>query len=473
MTIQDLLDKFNDTLQSNSWWARFTNSQFVKMMAIFGAQVIYYAQTYAERALVEGFISTATKRSSILAAAEDKAYVGRLITPSSGFVSVKNKTSVRIQLPAFSTYLSESQYPYMIMDVLDISAGETIKQVSMKQMEIVSVSKVVQSEEEFMSVILPKDLTAECVKVDVYVTIGGIKELWVENPQFRLATSASKNYVQFYKPTEQLGIRFGDGSIGKIPPEGSTIDIQVWCSAGDITLVEGQKLTPSNQFAKYTNSLEVITSTPITGGAGSETTEETRNRAQYYVAYDEQVVWGGDYKFYLKSKIGGTSWLNVWGEQQQEKATGVKDLNNINAIFICGHKPKSTQAALKSEIFSALESIPNALNKKYIYVEPNELPFTIKLTGTAIKSVVISDAETKIRDQLEASFGRDAEGSDKIDKDNVSDYELVKVNSIWASVEALSILADFEIEVIGMSEATQLNDFIYLNAEKSVIELSY
>lgn len=470
MTIQDLLDKFNETLQSHSWWARFTNSQFVKMMAIFGSQVIYYAQTYAERALVEGFISTATKRSSILAAAEDKAYVGRLITPSRGLVSVKNKTSVRIQLPAFSTYLSESQYPYMIMDVLNIAAGETVKNVSMKQMEIVSVTKVVQSEEEFLSVILPKDLTAECVKVDVYVTIDGIKELWDENPQFRLATGTSKNYVQFYKPTEQLGIRFGDGSIGRIPPEGSTIEIQVWCSTGDITLVEGQKLTPSNQFSRYTNSLDIITSTPISGGAGSETTEETRNRAQYYVAYDEQVVWGGDYKFYLKSKIGGTSWLNVWGEQQQEKVTGVKDLNNINAIFICGHKPKSTQGALKNEIFSALESIPNALNKKYVYVEPNELPFTIKLTGKANKSVVISDAITKVRDQLKASFGRDAAG---FDTDNAGDYELVKVNSLWDRVESLNLLAEFEIEVIGMSEATRLNDFIYLNTEKSVIALSY
>lgn len=470
MTIQELLEKLNESLESNSWWARFTNSQFVKMMAIFGAQFIYYAQTYAERALVEGFISTATKRSSILAAAEDKAYVGRLITPSSGLVSVKNKTSVRIQLPAYSTYLSESQFPYMIMDVIDLPAGDTITKISMKQMEIVTVSKVVQSEEEFMSVILPKDLTAECVKVDVYVTTDGVKELWTENPQFRLATGTSKNYVQFYKPTEQLGIRFGDGSIGKIPPEGSTIDIQVWCSAGDITLVEGQKLTPSNQFAKYTNSLEVVTSTPITGGAGSETTEETRNRAQYYVAYDEQVVWAGDYKFYLKSKIGGTSWLNVWGEQQQEKATGRKDLDNINAIFICGHKPKSSQDALKNEIFTALETIPNALNKKYVYVEPNELPFTIKLTGTASKNIVISDAETRIREHLEATFGRDAEG---FDKDNVGDYELVKVNSLWASVESLGILADFEIEVIGMSTASQLNDFIYLNTENSAIELTY
>ncbi|MBD2782227.1 baseplate protein [Xenorhabdus sp. 42] len=470
MTIQDLFDKFNETLQKNSWWARFTNSQFVKMMAIFGAQVIYYAQTFAERALAEGFISTATKRSSILAAAEDKGYVGRLITPSHGLAAVRNKTAERIQLPAFSTYLSEQQYPYMILDVLDIPAGETIKDISIKQMEIVNVTKVVQQEEDFMSVTLPKSLTAECVKIDVYVTIDGVEELWEENPQFRLATGTSQNYVLFYKPTEQLGIRFGDGSIGKKPPEGSLIDIHVWCSAGDITLVEGQKLIPSNAFSPFTHRLDIVTTSPITGGAGSETTEEIRNRAQYYIAYDDQVVWGGDYKFYLKSKIVGTSWLNIWGEQQQEKATGIKDLNNINAIFICGHKPNSTQEWLKKEILDALESIPNALNKKFVYVDSHELPFTIKLTGIARKSVIISDAKNQLRERLTTQFGRDAS---TFDANSTGDFEQIRVNNLWACVESLGVLVEFNIEVIGMTEATQLNDFIYLDTEHSVFDISY
>ncbi|WP_426575316.1 baseplate protein (plasmid) [Xenorhabdus stockiae] len=470
MTTQDLLDKFNEALQKNSWWARFTNSQFVKMMAIFGAQVIYYAQTFAERALAEGFISTATKRSSILAAAEDKGYVGRLIIPSNGLASVRNKTDQRIQLPAFSTYLSDQQYPYMIMEVLDIPAGETVKNINIRQMEIVKVTKIVQLEEDFLSVTLPKDLTAECVKVDVYVTVEGVAERWEENPQFRLATETSQNYVLFYKPTEQLGIRFGDGSIGKKPPEGSIIDIHVWCSAGDITLVEGQKLIPSNAFSSYTNNLEIMTTSPITGGAGSETTEEIRNRAQYYIAYDDQVVWGGDYKFYLKSKIIGTSWINVWGEQQQEKSTGIKDINNINAIFICGHKPQSTQEALKKEILGAVESIPNALNKKFVYVESHELPFTLKLTGIAVKNVIISEAKTQIRDRLNHQFGRDATS---FDSNSAGDFEQIRVNNLWACVESLGILSEFRIEVIGMTEATQLNDFIYLDTERSVFEISY
>lgn len=476
MTAQELLDKFNERLQKNSWWARFTNNQFVKMMAIFGAQIIYYAQVYAERALSEGFISTATKRSSILAAAEDKGYVGRLITPSFGICNVQNKTEYRIQLPAYSTFLSDEQYPYVLVDALDIAPNETLNDVKTKQMELVVVSKKVQEEEEFLTVILPRDLTAECVSIDVYVSINDYKELWYQNTQFRLGTGNSKNYVMFYKPTEQLGIRFGDGSIGKMPPAGSEIEINVWCSQGDLTLVEGQRLTPSDSYAKYKNMLEVTTSSPVTGGAGSEETEETRSRAQYYVAYDEQVVWGGDYQFFIKSKVGGISWLNVWGEEEQEKSTGVSDLDNINTIFICAHKPKSSQESVKNEILEAFKSVPNELNKKFVYNETNEIPFTITLTGTADKSILISDAETKIREQLELSHGIDALDADKDElTGSRKDEKLttVDINKIWATVESCEVLRQFEIEVEGKTKAKHLNDFIYLNVQASTINITY
>ncbi|MCZ4061366.1 hypothetical protein O3W44_22810 [Pantoea sp. LMR881] len=139
---------------------------------------------------------------------------------------------------------------------------------------------------------LSKELTARCAQIDVYVTEGGKPVLWKYNSQFRLSKKTSRDYVMFFRPTEQIGIRFGDGSTGMMPAEGESILIDVWLSDGDITLVQGQALTPSGDYAELANSAEVVTDTLITNGAGFETTEETCNRAQYYVAYDEQVVWG-------------------------------------------------------------------------------------------------------------------------------------------------------------------------------------
>lgn len=83
----------------------------------------------------------------------------------------------------------------------------------------------------------------------------------------RLAGSKSQVYVEFYKPSEQLGVRFGDGLIGQIPPEGSTITLKVWCTNGDITLVAGQNLTPVDSAANLANLISVKTTTPITAGA--------------------------------------------------------------------------------------------------------------------------------------------------------------------------------------------------------------
>ncbi|MXE65894.1 baseplate protein, partial [Escherichia coli] len=130
------------------------------------------------------------------------------------------------------------------------------------------------------------------------------------NPLFRMSRDNSKHYVLVYKPTEQIGVRFGDGSMGMMPAAGSQVRIDIMASLGDYTLAEGQKLEPAGNISGYVESLEVKTDSIISGGGGMETTEETRNRAQYYVAYDEQVVWGGDYRQFIQNVVSGTSWLN-------------------------------------------------------------------------------------------------------------------------------------------------------------------
>lgn len=68
-------------------------------------------------------------------------------------------------------------------------------------------------------------------------------------------------------------------------------------------MVAGQNLTPVDSAANLANLISVKTTTPITAGTDAETTEITRNRAQYYLAYDDQVVWGGDYTYFLVRNI--------------------------------------------------------------------------------------------------------------------------------------------------------------------------
>ncbi len=469
MNQSQIQSEFEDLIKNNPWWSRFVGSQFIRMFIVFIAQMVYRCMQYASRSLQEGFISTASKRSSILAAAEDRGYVGRRISPSTGIAILKNLSERELQLPIYTKLLSDDQHPYMIMDAIEVPINES-KIVVISQLEKITITKTVTKEEEFLSVIIPIDISALCHQLDVYVTIDGIKTQWKETPQFRLAKNTTKAYVQFYKPTEQIGIRFGDGSIGMIPPVDSIITIDVWCTSGDITLVDGQNLIPIDEFDYLANSLSIITNGPITGGASAETTEETRNRAQYSVAYDHQVVWGGDYTYFLRSNIGGITWLKVWGEKQQEEATGKKDLANINNIFISGHKPTKTQEEFESEIRGVLHSIPNDLNKTYTYVKTNEKPFTIEITGVVSASLVISDVIVNIKKALEIQFARDSE---RFDKDKVGNYQTIKLNELWAFVDEMKLIPDFDLVAHNMSKSNGLNDFVYLDVENSVFNLHY
>lgn len=471
MNFEQLYALFNQSLQNNTWWKRFTNSQFIRMIAVFGAQIIYFASQKADRALTEGFISTATKRSSILAAAEDKGYVGRLILASTGTASMTNKGTQKISLPIGATLISEKQLVYTLLETVELDPGATRKCIKIAQKELFTVSTPVNTQQEFLSILLTKELTKKTVSIEVYVTANGKKELWNENPQFRLATSSSKSYVRFYKPTEQLGIRFGDGTIGMIPPANSSIDINVWTSDGDTTLITGQRLRLTGLYQRFDAQMVIMTDSIIAGGAGMESTEETRNRAMYSVAYDYQVIWAGDYEKYIKDSIASLSWINIWGEQEQEAAEGKKDIANINTIFICAHIPGKTQTELEDMIKTALIGVPNELNKTFKYVAANEMPYTVTVTGTAYKNFALSDVEKAIRQVLEAQFGRDA----KVETYGQNMGELFELaqNNIWAAIQALAMMDKFTVTIAGLTPATKLNDFNYLDVSNSTFTVTY
>ncbi|HEW9972600.1 TPA: baseplate protein [Enterobacter cloacae] len=477
MSISEVLEKFNAKLSENSWWSRFVNSQFAQMMAVLGAQVMYIAQTYASRALVEGFITTATRRSSILAAAEDRGYVGRFVEASHGTVSIKNKSSEIIILPSGGEILTSDQTPLSCDNTVTIGPGETVYGVPVKQQEAISVSFDIAEEKPFLTLLLTRDITAEVSELSVVIVNGDEEQVWTRNPLFRMSRSDSKHYALVYKPTEQLGVRFGDGSMGMMPPAGCQVRLDILASLGDYTLAQGQKLEAAGNIAKYADVLEIVTDSVISGGGGMESTEETRNRAQYYVPFDEQVVWGGDYRHFVQGAVSGTSWLNVWGEAVQESITGF-DVRNINRIFFCGHKPGVSQEKLASEILEALAPIPNELNKHFEYVPTNEKPFTIKFSGTAKKSVLIDDARKDLKEALENNFGKDSPSFSKLlqseDDSQQQYYAQVKVKDIWRVIEDTGLFISYDVEAIDMSDAVLMNDFVYLNVESSDFEsISY
>lgn len=464
LDLETIKDKMTELISGNSWWSQFLGSQFVTLLTVFIGQMVYRCQQFASSSQAEGFLSTATTRGSILAAAEDKTYVGSRVTPSSGSALITNTSNQVMSLPRYTSFLSDDQYPYLTDDVVTIPIGGAAT-VGVKQLEIVDVTTTVTEATEFYQVLLSRALTEVCYKLDVFVTIDGVETQWSISTSFRLATSSSKVYVEFYKPTEQLGVRFGDGVIGFIPPAGATIRLRVWCCNGDVTLLANQDLTPSNDSAYLADYITAKTATSITGGTDHESLEATRNRAMYYLSYDDQVVWSEDYAYYLKRNIPATTWLSAWGEAEQEKIAGHMDLRFINRIFITGWFPGKTQAELKELIMKALANVPNPLNKRYVYVEAEEKPFTITVTGEIPASLTVSVVISELKTALETRFGKD---SKHFDPDETGSYELIKVKDLWSFIDNLNYFTEFDIKVNDMQDSNGFNDFVYLDVENSI-----
>lgn len=479
MSLSDLLARFNAILSENKWWSRYANSQFVQMMTVFASQVIYIAQTFASRALAEGFLSTAAQRSSILAAAEDRGYVGRFVTPSHGSVSIKNKTDKDIILPPNAELLTSDQTAICTLSHVVIPAGKTIGGIEVLQREAMSIYYEIDSEIPFKTLLLPRDVTAEVSALDVFLVTGTENNQhevkWTYNPLFRMSRSTSQHYTLLYKPTEQIGVRFGDGSMGKMPPSGCTVRIDVWASSGDYTLAEGQKLEAAGNIANYKDALEIISDSVITGGDGLESTEVTRMRAMYYVPFDEQVVWSGDYRHFIDGRVSNIAWLNAWGEARQEEITGF-DVRNINRIFFSGNKSGLTQEEFAAEVMEALADVPNELNKKFEYVPLNEMPFTIAFNGILKKDEVVEDSEKAVQDILNERFGRESPYfKEKLENENDKQQgrAVVEIKEIWSAVESLGLFISYEIEVVNKKEAVAYNDFVYMDVSESVFHIDY
>lgn len=462
--------EFEALVENDSFWSRFVGSQFVSMLALFITQIIYRCYQYADAALAEGFISTATRRSSILAAAETNGYVGSKPSPSTGPVEITaSSPGAPASIPQYTTFISDDQYPYMTMSECKFTEdGKATVEVA--QLEIQEVTYTVTAAKPFLEVVISKELTAVCHKMEVFVKIDGTNTLWQPSTMFRLANNNSEIYVEFYKPSEQLGVRFGDGQIGKIPPEGATITLRIWCTNGDITLVAGQTLTPVDDAAELANYISVKTMAPITNGTDAETTEVTRNRAQYYLAYDNQVVWGGDYTYFLIRNIPGMTWVTAWGEREQEKLDGALNVKNINNIFISGWHPQKTQEELEALVMEAFSTVPNQLNKVFTYTPVNKLPFRVELTGVISPSLTTATVLSELRAALEGRFGRD---STSFDPKSVGEYILIKKKDLWAYIEGLGYFHDFSLEFADWHESNGLFDFVYLDVENSIFDIDY
>lgn len=456
-----ILKDLNDILKRSSWWRRHIGSQFVAYLALFVSQAVERARAYADRSLQESFLTKATNRASILAGAEDASYVGLKISPSTGKAMVTNKLNKRLSLPAMAQCISRQQMRYSINESIILDAGES-GEFSVSQIEVKRQTYNVNDDNDWRAILMPSNLTAKIHKIIVRVN----GEVWKDSFKFRGCVPSSKAYMEFYKATDQLGVRFANGVAARKPIAGDVIELELWLTEGDTTLLDGQnlELIDTNSLAGSQINAEVKTTTSITGGLAGEDIESIRANALYTTVYDKQISWDGDYKTFIKNNVAGITHLSVWGEQEQENLTGRKDLRNINTIFFSAYSSTKSDLKINQEIKDLFVG-KEGWNENYQDVTRKDLPYTLKLTGSLIGGTSVDDATILIKEMLTTQFG----------KDSVRNTQTFH-NEIWKAIEDLSTkleIRHFEVACTGLLDSVPLDSYHYLDVENSTVKLTY
>lgn len=452
---------FEDNLKAKPWWAKIMGSQFSVGIVNFISQVVYRCLSLVSRELAEAHLSLAIRPSSILAAAENKGYVRAKITPSLGNITLTNNYLVSKYIPE-NTRVDSSEGVSYVTDVsVNIAAGQSVA-VKVKQLLKKRISTVVTGDTDYLEIKLSKEDSAHTHQVDVLIDDGNGTAKWTRSYLFRSGTPTSKIYVEFYTPTEQLGVRFGNGSIAKKIPDGATAHLDVWLTQGETTLITGQALTFED--AQYAD-IGAVTLTPIVGGLPQESIESVRQGALYSASFNGEVVWGGDYRGYISALLPTIEWINVWGEQEQEADSGYL-ASNINKVFICAHSRVFTQPQLHQQI-ADLFTIKDLFNLELSFVDVNLVPLPITLSGTVEPQEDLAAKEAELSAVITAKYGENA----PIRTDTDGNLLEIKSKDLWRFIDEQSLLVDFDLNIPALSTARGLPDYRYIDMATSNISI--
>jgi len=459
-SVDDIKKRFNEEIADLPYWRRLVNSMFAEGIARFFAVAIRSLQHRIERAQQEVFGSTMLNRASLYAFARDKSYTPLKRLPSTGLINIENRGTSLVTLPAGMTFKHSSGRDYRLIDAVQVGASATATG-SVEQVVLKTYTFPVSEQKKFLEIVLPKSDSKAICRFDVLVN----GEHWEYRRKFRNTVPDGLAYDEFITMFEEIGILFGNGRLGRIPSVGDVITVNAWLTEGESTLLLGQTLSPVGDYTHFGPALTVTTQTAIQGGKPEEDLESIRNNAMYSEIYDDEHVWANDYKFPITQAIRTISWIQVWGEQEQEALYGLDD-DHTSRIWISAYDPEHTAEETQAQIEAILARLP-LLNVRPTYLQPNLLTYTIAVDAVIERDQVQTEVEFTIHDVLEKTFGLDA----SVHLKNVKHRDIYKVLEQTGYFSTRN--ADYDIAITGATTSTGLNDLVYLDLANSTINVSY
>lgn len=304
-----------------------------------------------DRAANEAFISTATQRDTILNLAQLFNYVPTDITPAVGSVTFSNSDTVAVALDAGAVVstISDGINPSVTFTT---DAAATIPAISGTTPGTVSVNvtqgKTVNSEvvgtstgedNQTFSLSNTGVMTGSTMSVTVgsltYTKVAYLIDYGPNDPVFSVYTDgAGVTYVQF-----------GDGTSGRVPPNGSTIYVTYRYSetSGALGNVTAGKIinidsATSGSLPISTGLLTVTNASACSGGANAETTDSIRVNIPKSFRAVNRAVSLEDYES-LAVSVGGVA-----------KANAIASSFASVVLYIAATGGATSSAALKQRV---------------------------------------------------------------------------------------------------------------------------
>ena len=331
---QIVIEMFKSLIGAMEPWKSLKGSQFVQHLAIMLGWSIEDASYKVERAHQEGFLDTAINRSSILAHGEDREYIPRKPTPGRGKANIINQGGFSITLLRGMEFMSDGQNQYCLNETTVIPAYSTVE-AAFTQSWKEEITHEITEEKPFYEILFGRDISPTVMDFSVHVDESGRGEfeLWVYNRRFFNVGADASCYDEFYHYTDQIGIRFGNGIFGRIPPKGAIVKITMTRTLGDVFLLSGQTLYPIEELT-YPNgepaSISIEVSETIQDGP---LCQESCQSFQIMFGWGKQrgadvcdIVLNYEMPFYGEScrprMIPSSGWRGRKGFQSKPSATG-------------------------------------------------------------------------------------------------------------------------------------------------------
>lgn len=396
--VQELTTKLQN--KSEVWKDTFrsgTGQMLIELFAYIANLVLFYVERRAE----EGYIQTASIRSSVINLVKLLNFTPKRATSSGGSLvfSITSAHTKNIFIPKWTEAQNSSGLKFVTSVDGVILTGQTSVSVPAiqgfrKEIEVISSGKADQ------------EVLISSIKVENNTTKVFINDVeWTKVSSFFESLPESEHYKLQVELDETINIIFSNGKQGKIPPLNSTIKVQYVETEG----VKGNIFSPniittlnSQLFDSdaVVQTVTVTNSVNFLGGDDPEDIEEIREEAPKVFKTGDRGVTKADIIAILFT-FAGVADATAWGENE-ESPPNFNLFNTVRIITILQNwaLPDANFKIILADQLRALALI----TVKYEFIDPviiDVVPtLDIKINPAFSLATVQSSVETTLTNEF-------------------------------------------------------------------------